>query len=551
MQTRVLSGALWTRMVRQGAAVLEKHCIEVNDLNVFPIPDGDTGSNMLMTLRSGCEASLKLPEDSTLCDAAGAVSSGMLLGARGNSGVILSRIFAGIAKGLNGVAEASPQQFSKALLCGVAESYASVANPVEGTILTVFKDAANVASGDTFEALSDSFLEEASASLERTPDLLPVLKEAGVIDSGGAGLAYIFEGMREALDDTLSDASEAESRTQSAVVASAPADYDAFGPDSVLEFGYCTEFLLRLQSSKISLDTFDENEIKNYLQSVGESVVCFREGSVVKVHVHTFTPGEILNHCQRWGEFLSVKIENMSLQHNGIARGKEEDIVKIPRKRYAVVAVASGAGLVQAFKECGVEEVIEGGQTMNPSSADFLAAFKRANADVVFVFPNNSNIILAAQQAAGMYDDSEVIVFPCKSIGAGYVAAASLDRSVKDPKEISAAVMETLDGVVCGMVSKAVRNSSLDGLDVKEGDYIGIEGSHVICAGGVKDDVANELVDRLGVAAHDVAVIFHGADTTADDAENLVSNLQRRFPRTEFICSCGAQPIYDYIITLC
>lgn len=544
MQKNVLDGALWVRMMMRGAAVLDKHRVEVNGLNVFPIPDGDTGDNMLMTLQNGCKEVTGLPGDAELCDVARAASSGMLLGARGNSGVILSRIFAGIAKGLENLPEADPSQFPNALRCGVAEAYAAVANPVEGTILTVFKDASKAACGDSLETVLDSFLKEASASLARTPELLAVLKEAGVVDSGGAGLIYIFEGMRDALDDDGPEVSLTYAGTRSG-----QDGYDAFGPDNVLEFGYCTEFLLRLQSSKVSLDTFDSNEIKDYLLSVGESVVCFREGSIVKVHVHSFTPGEILSHCQRWGEFLSVKVENMTLQHNGIARG--EKTVGLPRRRYAAVAVVSGDGLIQAFRECGVEEIIEGGQTMNPSASDFIAAFKRADADTVFVFPNNSNIILAAQQAAEMYKDSEVIVFPSKSIGAGYVAAASLDRNIKDSKEIYKSVMDTLESVTCCQVSRAIRNSNLDGLDIKSGDYIGIEGHRIICAGSIRQDVALELADKLGMANHDVAVIFYGADSSAEEAGKLVSEMQGRFPRTEIILSKGSQPIFDYIIALC
>ena len=327
----ILDGKRYLAMVRGGAARLNLHRKTINDLNVFPIPDGDTGDNMYMTLEAGCHGT-----DANLCEAADAVSQGMLTGARGNSGVILSRIFAGIARGLAGKTEADIRAFEQAMACGVESSYKAVATPVEGTILTVFREGVQAAAGSkNFEEYFDLLIPAMDLSLQHTPELLDVLKKAGVVDSGGAGLLYVAEGMRAALHG------EAEVLPETA--ADTPAqhiDLNAFTEDSVLEFGYCTEFLLRLQRSKVDLDRFDETVIADWLAAHGESLVFFRDGSIIKVHVHTHTPGEILNHCQQYGEFLTLKIENMTLQHH---ENHMDERFHLKGKALGVVTVAAGA----------------------------------------------------------------------------------------------------------------------------------------------------------------------------------------------------------------
>ena len=558
--TETLTSERYLQMLRQGAARLEAHRTAINDLNVFPIPDGDTGDNMHMTLCGGTAA----PATGGLGETARAASQGMLLGARGNSGVILSRFFAGIAKGLDGVRTADPQAFCLALDEGVRSAYGAVSDPVEGTMLTVLREGVAHAEGATYEAAFKAMIEEMKASLDRTPELLPVLKDAGVVDSGGAGVLCIMEGMLDALEGRLSEASAP------AVATSRPAaDLDRFGPDSELTFGYCTEFLLRLQTAKVGdPEQFDVTQVREWLDRVGESVVCFREGSIVKVHVHTRTPGDILSHAQRWGEFLTVKIENMTLQHSGVtirnpfsptraveaatpvAAAPEEPFTQRQR-RYAVVAVASGEGLIQAFRDAGVEEVIEGGQTMNPSAADFLAAFDRAQAGTLFVFPNNSKILLTARQAASLYDKAEVIVLPSKDVGAGYLAAASVDRSCKDPAGIRTAAEAAIASAVTVHVSRANRNARMDGVTVHEGDFIAYGHDRILCACARRHEAALQAVQALSIADHDVALVFRGQDPPAEEAEQLVSELQARCPRTEVILSEGGQPIHDYIITLC
>ena len=539
-------------MLCQGAARLEANRQTINDLNVFPIPDGDTGDNMHMTLCGGTSAG---PAGS-LGETARTASQGMLLGARGNSGVILSRFFAGIAKGLDGLSDADLPTFIQALKEGVRSAYGAVSEPVEGTMLTVLREGVAAAEGAGFEAAFQAMVREMKASLDRTPDLLPVLKEAGVVDSGGAGVLCIMEGMLNALEGRFSEAAAPAPATPRPA-----ADLDRFGPDSELTFGYCTEFLLRLQTAKVGdPEQFDVAQIRDWLNGAGESVVCFKDGSIVKVHVHTRTPGDILSHAQRWGEFLTVKIENMTLQHSGVtirnqfsdapAEAPQESFAQ-RRRRYAVIAVASGKGLVRAFKDAGVEEMIEGGQTMNPSAADFLAAFDRAGAETLFVFPNNSNILLTARQAASLYDKAEVIVLPSKDVGAGYVAASSLDRDCKDPTEIRAAAEAAIASVVTAQVSRANRDASMNGVTVHDGEFIAYVHDRILCATADRSEAAMQAAQALSMEEHDVALVFRGQDVPGEEAERLTAALQARFPRTEVILSDGGQPIQDYILTLC
>lgn len=531
-----IDGGKYVRMIGAGAARLYDNRKVVNDLNVFPIPDGDTGDNMYMTIGAGWDSA---SAQGALGECAKSISKGMLLGARGNSGVILSRIFAGIAKGLDGIESAGLAEFKKAMQCGVEESYNAVSTPVEGTILTVFKDSVNAASSCTgsFEEYFDALCRESEESLERTPSLLDVLAQAGVVDSGGAGLVHILAGMKDALDPdaALANAGNVEPRQASV-------DLSAFTEDSELEFGYCTEFLLRLQNSKVDTASFDEKEIYEYLNSVGESVVAFRDGTIVKVHVHTRTPGDILNHCQRWGEFLTIKIENMTLQHHETHKAAP----KRPHRKSAVVAVASGAGLEQMFSDMGADIVIKGGQTMNPSASDFISAFEELNADTIYVLPNNSNIILTARQAAGMCADAHVCVLPSKSIGDGYTLLGSIDFASAGAEQIEAEAAEILGSVVSGMVSRAIRSTDA----ASEGDFIGFVKDDILCAAEAREDALCGLCEKLGAGDCDVLLLFSGADVPAEEAEAVAAKLQGQYRNVEVVVYPGGQPIFDYIVVI-
>ena len=545
MKTIELDSLTFAAMLRQGAVSLGKDKKVINDLNVFPIPDGDTGDNMLMTLKAGCNA----VKDNlgTLSELASAASSGMLLGARGNSGVILSRIFAGLAKGLQDMIVADTNTFAKAMDAAITEAYKAVPVPVEGTIITVLREgAAGANASQDLNHYFETLLEAMQASLDHTPELLQVLKDAGVVDSGGAGLLSIFRGMNDALNGKISE-EEIEPTTAAPVPT---IELNKFDENSKLEFGYCTEFLLRLMRSKIDLDTFDEKEIIDYLNKVGESVVAFREGSIVKVHVHNFTPGEILNEMQKYGEFLTIKIENMALQHHQ-STNQNNASFKLPPKPYGVVTVASGEGLINAFREFGADEVIEGGQTMNPSTQDFLDAFAKINAQHILVFPNNKNIKMAADQAAEMYDKANIHVMPSTTIGEGYYGIGYIDRDNSNAEEVIANVTELMQSVVTGMVSTAIRDAEGDQVTVHTGDYVGYSGKQLLSDSPNREEAAKALVERLGASSRDVMLVFFGKDVPQEEAESLVADLQFQYKNLEIMLNYGAQPVYDYIFVLC
>lgn len=526
-------------MVRLGASRLGAYRKAVNDLNVFPIPDGDTGDNMFMTICSGRDAASSVQTES-LAEVASSVSSGMLYGARGNSGVILSRIFSGIARGLGDAAEADLNLWKAAMLTSVEEAYRAVAVPVEGTILTVLKSSVHAANESAADSLPEYFnvlCSEMAKALERTPDQLDVLKKAGVVDSGGAGLVYIFEGMRDAVEGKTEDTPEDES----AVSTGGKLDLSAFTEDSELEFGYCTEFLLRLQRSKVDLDSFDESVIKEYLEGAGDSLVFFRDGSIIKVHVHTRKPGDILNRCQQWGEYLTIKVENMTLQHHG--NHMEEKLAKGPHKATATVVVASGEGIVKTFKDMGADEVIEGGQTMNPSAESFVKAFSKVNADRIFVFPNNSNVILTARQAASLFKDAEVFVVPTRSVGAGYAAFGSLDFSETDSEAILTQAREVTESVTVAMISRAVRDAGT----ARKGDFLGFVANDIVNSASVRSEAAGTLCEKLDAGSFDVILAFKGKDVPDQEAEELRTSLENRYRRSEVIMIDGGQPVFDYI----
>ena len=525
-----LDAALYLNLIRGGAAALADNRRRINDLNVFPIPDGDTGDNMYMTIEAGTHADGK-----ELSEMAESVSRAMLLGARGNSGVILSRLFAGIAKALEGKKTADVRCFGKALEAGVAEAYRAVSKPVEGTILTVLREGVAAAAGSRdLPEYFDLWIAGMDLSLAHTPELLDVLRQAGVVDSGGAGLLCIAEGMRAALHGEILP------ETESAPAAAHGIDFDAFTEDSELEFGYCTEFLLRLQRSKVDLDRFDESVISDWLAAQGDSLVFFREGSVVKVHIHTKDPGAVLSHCRRWGEFLTVKVENMTLQHH---ENRMEERFRQPRKPLGIVCVASGDGLTEHFRTMGADIVIEGGQTMNPPVEAFLKAFETLQADTILVFPNNGNVLLSARQAAELCDSARIEVIPTKTLGEGYFALAGLDRSLP-ADELLPQLSEAAASVVTGLVSRAVR----DAAGAKAGDYLGFVDKDIRCAAPSREEAARRLLMDLLADGADILLLFAGAGVPDEEAQALQAAAEQASPLTEVKRIDGGQAVYDYII---
>lgn len=541
MKITTIDKNMYARLLMFGAENLKAHRAAVNELNVFPVPDGDTGDNMYMTINSGANAA----HGGNLSEVAEKSSYGMLLGARGNSGVILSRIFAGIAKGFAGLDTADINDFSRAFNLGIEEAYKAVVHPVEGTILSVFKDGVRAAdrmcgfTSDIGEYI-DALIAEAEESLARTPELLPILKDAGVVDSGGAGFVYIAQGMKKAIggEELKTSADEISDKTV--------LDFSAFTENSTLDYGYCTEFLLRLQASKVDIGSFDESVITDYLKSVGESVVAFRDGTVFKAHVHTENPGDVLNFCRRYGEFLTVKIENMSLQHNEILPENSYSAPKI-KKKCGTVAVCTGDGLKRLFSEIGADAVISGGQSMNPSSEEFIRAFDEVNAETIFVFPNNKNIFLAARQAAELYGKSDIYIVPSTNVGEGYVALASIDMS-KNPSDVLLDADDAIHGIRTCMVSRASRD--VPDIGAAAGDFIGFEDDEIYSSSADRKAAVTGLLDKMNAGARDVIILACGEDVPEDEISSLYGILTEKYKNTEIITVDGGQPVYDYIIIL-
>lgn len=559
-EDRYLDGELLSRMARGGAAELRTNAEEVNHLNVFPVPDGDTGDNMCMTIESGVAALDKLDESASLQETAAVLSRGMLLGARGNSGVILSQFIAGMAKGLANCEKANARIVGRALTEGVQQAYASVMTPTEGTILTVAREAVEYANAHLSEDSSvnsyfSDLVAEMYRSLQRTPQILDVLREAGVVDSGGAGLFYIIDGFNRALNG---EEIEAAALPQ-AGHAAATVDLTAFGPDSEMTYGYCTEFLLQLQTAKVpDIEHFDMQEIIPYLESLGDSLVAFKTDSIVKVHVHTKTPEKVLAHCRRFGEFLTVKIENMSVQHSeqtvknepAEEPGRFAAAVPVVQKKYAVVAVCNGEGMESLFREFGADAIVNGGQTQNPSTNDFLEAFETVSAEHIFVFPNNGNILMAARQAAELYEKATVHVIESRDVGAGYVALSAADFTLDSVEEILDSIAVAMAGVTTGFVSPSIRDAELNGVTIHTGDYIGFVGKEMIASCKDRAETARQLLSHMLAGGRYMLTVFCGKDADSEEAELLQGELEKKHPNLEVYFVDGGQEIYPYIFAV-
>ena len=555
MQTKTIDGQTFIKMVSGGAANLRANASIVNDLNVFPIPDGDTGENMSRTINGGLSR-LDIHDGLTLDKASRMLADGMLMSARGNSGVILSQFFAGIAKGFEGKKNADLEDLANALKSGVESAYAAVNKPTEGTILTVAREAAEYAASritadSTFTSFANDYINEMNASLRRTPELLDVLKEAGVIDSGGAGLYYIADGAIKAAngENFITSVSPEENAPKTI-------DTNGFDENSVMKFGYCTEFLLQLQTCKTDVKNFDLDKLKAYLETVGDSIVAFISGTVVKVHVHTMTPGTVLDYCQQYGEFLTLKIENMTLQHNETVisnrfdEKSENDKKKAEKKPCALVTTASGEGIKQTFTELGADYVIYGGQTNNPSTEDFISAFDEVNAKTIFVLPNNSNIIMAAKQAAELYKDSDVRVVPSHNIGEGYAALTMLSYDSGDTDAIAGELEDAMQGVITGMITHSVRNADIDGVSIDKDAYIGFTDKKMLASDGNKIDTAMLLLEKLNAKSHEFLIAVFGKDMTDNEREEFTSRMSAEYPMMEVYTIDGGQEVYDLMLIL-
>jgi len=554
MICRQIDSKLLTNMLANGHRNLMINADTIDDLNVFPVPDGDTGTNMCMTLAGAVSA---CPEEAMpVGEMMAKVSRGALLSARGNSGVILSQFIRGIAIGTVGKEYLTSADFAVALASGVTSAYDSVIRPVEGTMLTVMREgseffAEHLGDSEDICVLFSSLINAMKESLARTPELLPVLKEAGVIDSGGAGLICIFEGMEMALKGEMLNDESGKSHSGASFVP--VKSTGSFGPDSELEYGYCTEFILQLQNKKTNISSFSIEPIIDYLKTVGNSIVAVTDGDLVKVHVHTFVPEEVMAYARKFGEFVTIKIENMSVQHSETAakQSPHEAESSVPPKKFAIVAVASGEGTISYFKEIGADIVIDGGQTNNPSTEDFIAAFKSLNAEHIVVLPDNSNIVLTAVQAAELYDGADVRVIKTKSVAEGYSALSMMDLSSDTVEELIDGMSAYLSDVTTGYVTTATRDTSMNGVTVKKGDYIGLDNERIICAENDKLSAAMSLLKGIDdIEDKQVLTVFSGCNVTLEELSVLKAWLRENLPDLENGFIDGGQNVYSFIFSI-
>ncbi len=537
----MINGLLFKQMLESGANNLTNKFPEIDALNVFPVPDGDTGTNMSLTFNAGVKDALSCGSEN-VCEIAKVLSKGLLMGARGNSGVITSQIFRGLAQGVEGMNEINGFQLANALVNGSRVAYKAVMRPVEGTILTVVREAADYTyafasqtADVSCEAVMDKMVEEAIESLKRTPELLPVLKEVGVVDSGGAGLVTILQGFASAIKGTVIELSKQQGDSE---VAGAALESE--------EFGYCTEFIVRLDDT--ARMSFQEHVLRDALANIGNSIVCVQDEDIVKVHVHTLTPGEALNLGQRYGEFVKLKIENMQEQHENIMTNaaKAEKEADKPKAKYALITVAAGEGLAQMFKELRVDHVISGGQTMNPSTEDFVEAIKKVNAENVILLPNNSNIVLAAQQAADVMEDYNVHVIPTKTIPQGLSACIMFNPDVEF--DINLAEMnDAITLVKTGQVTYAIKDTTFEGMEIKAGDYMGIKEKDIIISTKDKLEATKKLLDALVDADSEIVTLIYGEGVDEAQAQEIVQYIDDTYG-IEVEVNNGQQPVYSFII---
>lgn len=551
-----IDGILLKQMIISGANNLYNNYPEVDALNVFPVPDGDTGTNMNLTISSGAKE-IATRNDASVYDVAKAFSRGLLMGARGNSGVILSQIFRGFAQGLKGKIEATAQNISDALLMGKEVAYKAVMRPVEGTILTVIRESSQALADSVYpdmpldEAL-DILLKEARESLKRTPNLLPVLKEAGVVDSGGAGLCKIIEGFDLALHNQIVEKNMPDVVSDSVVE---PIIGNVQASLEHKEFGYCTEFILKLPEDPIKAKkkNFVPSRFSGVLNSHGNSIVMVHDDDLIKVHIHTLNPGNILTYAQQFGEFVKIKVENMSEQHTHLieedAKAKEDEIKKQPKKPFGLISVGAGKGIVDLFKDLNCDYIVSGGQTMNPSTEDFIKAIKSINAEQIFILPNNSNIIMAATQACDvMNEEVKCTVIPTKTIPQGLVSAmmynpeSDYDTNYND-------MMESLSSVKSGQVTFAVKDTSFEGMEIHKDDFIGICDKKILATEKDKIKCALKLINTMIDEDSSIITIITGEDVTEAERDALKELVQAKVgDMVDVDVKVGLQPVYSFII---
>lgn len=554
MSVQTIDAKMLQKMFLAGAKGLEAKKEYINELNVFPVPDGDTGMNMTMTIMAAAKDVANL-QNPTLTELGKAISSGSLRGARGNSGVIMSQIFRGFVKELKGLDIIDVTALGNGVQHAAETAYKAVMKPKEGTILTVAKAGADksmdlLVNGDTDDIIK--FCDEVAAEMEeallQTPELLPVLKQAGVVDSGGEGLMTFIRGALDALKGKATDFTVNTGTATRVVNGSVGAS-----EEEDIRFGYCTEFIIMLERGEDVV----ESQLKEYLQKIGDCVVVVADDDIVKVHVHTNDPGLAIQKALTYGSLTSMKIDNMREEHqekvirdaqkaseSASAPKKEE-----PRKENGFIAVAAGDGLADIFRDLGVDYVIEGGQTMNPSTDDVLSAIEQVNADNIFVLPNNGNIILAANQAKNLTEDKEVYVVPSKNIPQGIAAMISF-VSGRSAAENAESMEEEMQLIKSGQVTYAVRDTNMDGKDIKQGDFMGLTDKTIVSVGSDLQGTAKELIESLLDEDSELVSLYYGSDATKEQAEQLAEDIENTHEDVEVEVQYGGQPVYSYFISV-
>ena len=552
MEIKTINAALCAKMFLGGAKNLEANKEWINELNVFPVPDGDTGTNMTLTITSAAKevASLENPEMEPLCKA---ISSGSLRGARGNSGVILSQLLRGFTKGIKKHDEIDAPLLAEAFEKAVETAYKAVMKPKEGTILTVARGMAEKASelateGMELEEMMEAIVAEGDAVLARTPEMLPVLKEAGVVDSGGQGLMQVMKGALDVFKGKEIEYTVEEQKSAKAAAEAQPEEKE-------IKFGYCTEFIIMLDKP-MSPET--EHEFKEFLMSIGDSIVLVADEDIVKVHVHTNDPGKAISRALTYGALTRMKIDNMREEHQEklikdaeklAAQQAEEEKKKEPKKECGFISVSIGEGIGEIFKGLGVDCLIEGGQTMNPSTQDMLSAIDKVNAENVFIFPNNKNVILAANQAKVLTKDKKIFVIPTKTVPQGITAVINYNPD-RTPEENEASMMEEIQHVKTGEVTYAVRDTHIDDKEIHEGDFMGIGDHSILSVGKNLSDVTKDMLAAMADDDSELISIYYGADIDEETANALGNEIMELYSGCDVEIYSGGQPIYYYVISV-
>ena len=543
-----INGLVLAKMIDLGSKNLAKNAEKINSLNVFPVPDGDTGTNMNLSMSSGAkETAANVVEN--IGELGKSFSKGLLMGARGNSGVILSQLFRGMSQHIAGKSEIDAKEFAAAIQNGVSIAYKAIIKPVEGTILTVAREAAEAgvkAAENTTSIIEvmDAIYLEAQESLKRTPELLPILKEVGVVDSGGQGLVCVYQGFVAALKGEEIEGLDTVETNVVDMQFEDDHDMDFMSPEDIV-YGFCTEFTVRLDKDK---KEFNEDKFREDMSKFGDSLLVISDSEYVKIHVHTETPGEVFNYGQQYGELIKIKSDNMREQHREVLRKQEAKQASAPKevKEQAMISISMGAGLSKVLKSMGVDYIVEGGQTMNPSTEDIMKAIKQVNAKNIYIFPNNKNIQLAAKQAAELAEEN-VFVIESKTAPQG-LAAVMVFNSQLSPEENFANMQEVLSTVSTLEVTHAVRDTNIEGVEIKKDQFMGIKDGKIVVSDLSLNTVLEELLEKSLDEDKEIVTLYLGEDSTDEYTDFLEELLENKYPDVEVELIESGQPVYPYII---